>query len=61
MHWQSQISIIQGNRVERAHIKVKNADKTHSDKLYKQKMRTYEELSPMKSNPRNNTDPNLSV
>lgn len=36
MHWQSQISIIQGNRVERAH-KVRNADKTHSDKLYEQK------------------------
>lgn len=61
MHWQSQISIIQGNRVERARIKLKNADKTHSDKLYKQKMRTYEELSLMKSNPRNNTDPNWSV
>lgn len=35
MHSQSQISIISDNRVERAH-KSKNADKTHSDKLYEQ-------------------------
>lgn len=60
MHWQSQISIIQGNGVGRAHVKVKNADKIHSDKLYKRKMRTYEELSQTKSNPRSSTDPNWS-
>lgn len=35
MHWQSQISIICDNGVERAH-KSKNADKTQSDKLYEQ-------------------------
>lgn len=35
MHSQSQISIICDNGVERAH-KSKNADKTHSDKLYEQ-------------------------
>lgn len=39
MHWQRQISISWDNGVERAH-KSKNADKTHSDKLYEQTVRT---------------------
>jgi len=39
MHWQSQISIICNKGGERAH-KSKNTDKTHSDKLDEETVRT---------------------
>lgn len=56
MHWQSQISIIRGNGVERAH-KVRNADRTHSDKLYEQKVRIKEKekSSWMESDPKHSS------
>lgn len=52
--------IIWDNRVERAH-KSKNADKTHSDKLYEQTVRTYEKENSQCVDPRRGTEASCSV